>query len=181
MAGYGLLGSKFDYFKYPDGTHCLYKTFCATKFTTIGSMMVGTWEVLGTPKTVNNWQEVALFYPKWVVPGFSTGFVWGATVCFLAFERKKDDEYNYLAGGAAAGMMLGACRRSYSWGFYSTLFGGGLSWAWKYWNNMTNGLEMVPRKVFPTTGQWDAQWFHHYEKRPMIADPGPYDGSEDLQ
>jgi len=176
---YGLLGREFDYFKYPEGTHCIYKTFCTTKFTTLASVGWATWHVLGR-STAKTWQETALYYPQFVVPGVATGFMWGATVCFMANERKKDDEYNYMAGGMASGAMLGACRGSYSVGGYAMLLGGFFSYAWKYWKQTTNNLPMIPDNVYPTYGEWDSVWFHHYDKKTLIPDPGLYDGSEDL-
>ncbi|KAF2362375.1 hypothetical protein FHG87_006869 [Trinorchestia longiramus] len=107
--------SKYKYEDYPDGTHCVYKTACITRDTTLFGMVIGMFDVINISKP-SNIGGVLVRLPRYVVPGFCTGLVFGLTTCTLTQVRKKDDHYNYMWGGAAAGAVMGACKRSFAVG-----------------------------------------------------------------
>ncbi|XP_018015043.1 NADH dehydrogenase [ubiquinone] 1 alpha subcomplex subunit 11 [Hyalella azteca] len=102
---------KYSYDDYPDGTHCLYKTACVTKQTSLLALAMGTFDVINISKP-SNIGGALIRYPRYMVPGFFSGLVFGLTTCTLTQMRQKDDHFNYIVGAGSAGIVIGACRRS---------------------------------------------------------------------
>jgi len=104
---YGLVGRKFDYWLYPDGTNCAYKTFVTTK----------TGFFLGLPIAIFNWTNMGNAkamvdfvkpFPKRILPLTAAGFIFGSSACYSAALRGKDDIWNYTFAGAAGGTVMAA-------------------------------------------------------------------------
>lgn len=101
----------YGYFKHPDGEDLVGKMLYCNRITGAMGLGVAFLDVqlynkpksyLGALGRIAYWTGPAL--------GMSTAFV---AVAYIATNiRKKDDSWNYALGGAAAGSILGAFRKS---------------------------------------------------------------------
>jgi len=103
---YGLFGRNFDYWLYPDGTHCGYKTFISTKTGFFIGLPLAYFNACFYPaKQITDFLKP---FPRRILPLTATGFIFGTAACYSTALRGKDDCWNYLFAGAASGAVFGA-------------------------------------------------------------------------
>jgi len=103
---YGLFGRRFDYWLYPDGTHCGYKTLVTAKTGFFIGLPLAFWNACFYP--AKELRDYLKPFPRRILPLTATGLIFGTTSCYSTALRGKDDCWNYLLAGATSGAVFGA-------------------------------------------------------------------------
>lgn len=131
----------YEYYDTPDGTDYFKKLVSITKYVAPISIIVATHDVMlySHPK---GYGPIMARYLAYAGPalGMTAAFT---TATFLSANiRKKDDYWNYLAGGVASGSVYGAFRSSMMAGFKCSVAMSALVMIVKHSN--TEGYSLFP-------------------------------------
>ncbi|GAB0094631.1 NADH dehydrogenase [Sergentomyia squamirostris] len=99
------------YYKYPDGEDAFGKMLVANTYAGLSGLVISTYDVvmLSKPKGIGNIMAKYL-YNTGPLMGMASAFVMGSYTATKL--RGKDDSWNYAIGGALAGGVYGAWKRS---------------------------------------------------------------------
>ncbi|XDA76558.1 hypothetical protein R6Z07F_006702 [Ovis aries] len=104
-----------QYWDIPEGTECHRKTYAATSIGGASGLVVSAYSV--ALKTPTSFLEGVARTGRYTFTAAAIGAIFGLTSCISAQVREKpDDPLNYLIGGCAGGLTLGARTRSYGIG-----------------------------------------------------------------
>jgi len=105
----------YSFYDTPDGKDCEKKLFFATKYALGTSIIYSTYDVMFYAHTKGYGPTAARFaYNAFPFVGAAAAFT--SIACMGASLRKKDDYWNYIVGGAAAGGVVGAWKNKVSVG-----------------------------------------------------------------
>ncbi|KAK4288650.1 hypothetical protein Pmani_038328 [Petrolisthes manimaculis] len=94
------------YGDHPDGEQCLQKVIAISKYTALMGITSGTYDVLMYTKP-QGYHGALVQYVKSLVPIMVSGATFATITCAATTFRGKDDHFNYMLGGAAAGGIFG--------------------------------------------------------------------------
>ncbi|MXQ83902.1 hypothetical protein E5288_WYG002432 [Bos mutus] len=104
-----------QYWDIPEGTECHRKTYATTSIGGAAGLVVSAYSV--ALKTPTSFLEGVARTGRYTFTAAAIGAIFGLTSCISAQVREKpDDPLNYLIGGCAGGLILGARTRSYGIG-----------------------------------------------------------------
>ncbi|KAB0361283.1 NADH dehydrogenase [ubiquinone] 1 alpha subcomplex subunit 11 [Muntiacus reevesi] len=104
-----------QYWDIPEGTECHRKTYATTSIGGATGLVVSAYSV--ALKTPTSFLEGVARTGRYTFTAAAIGAIFGLTSCVSAQVREKpDDPLNYLIGGCAGGLTLGARTRSYGIG-----------------------------------------------------------------
>lgn len=96
-----------QYWDIPEGTECHRKTYAATSIGGAAGLVVSVYSV--ALKTPTSFLEGVARTGRYTFTAAAIGAIFGLTSCISAQVREKpDDPLNYLIGGCAGGLTLGA-------------------------------------------------------------------------
>uniref|UniRef100_A0AC11DPE2 NADH:ubiquinone oxidoreductase subunit A11 n=1 Tax=Ovis aries TaxID=9940 RepID=A0AC11DPE2_SHEEP len=96
-----------QYWDIPEGTECHRKTYAATSIGGASGLVVSAYSV--ALKTPTSFLEGVARTGRYTFTAAAIGAIFGLTSCISAQVREKpDDPLNYLIGGCAGGLTLGA-------------------------------------------------------------------------
>lgn len=114
---------KSQYYDSPEGTDAFGKIVATNKYAVLGGLAWGTIDVLMISKPKGYLPILARYaYNVGPMMGMASAFTLGTLVATNV--RGKDDRLNYFIGGACAGGVYGAWRRSFHAGAVAALFFG---------------------------------------------------------
>merc|ERR1711970_653325 len=106
---------KMGYTDHPDGEQCFHKMLICGKNAGLLGVVISTTDLLMISKPQGYVPAIGC-YNRGVVPLAAAGITFATVSCMSTNLRHKDDYYNYLFGGAAAGGILGVARKSFKVG-----------------------------------------------------------------
>lgn len=131
----------YKYFDTPDGEDVLQKLVAVLKPTSLVALGLSTIDVMLYSHPKGYLQTLGRYaYISAPILGMATVFV--ATTNMLTNLRKEDDRVNWMAGGAAAGAVVGVWRKSPQIGFAAAAAFAGVAAGKKFC--VQNGYEMFP-------------------------------------
>ncbi|KAI4583974.1 hypothetical protein MJG53_007253 [Ovis ammon polii x Ovis aries] len=157
-----------QYWDIPEGTECHRKTYAATSIGGASGLVVSAYSV--ALKTPTSFLEGVARTGRYTFTAAAIGAIFGLTSCISAQVREKpDDPLNYLIGGCAGGLTLGARTRSYGIGAAACAYMGltaalvkmGQLEGWKVFAEPKNPSRTYPHLTPPNPGL------------PPSAPPGP--------
>uniref|UniRef100_A0AAA9TVM0 NADH dehydrogenase [ubiquinone] 1 alpha subcomplex subunit 11 n=1 Tax=Bos taurus TaxID=9913 RepID=A0AAA9TVM0_BOVIN len=96
-----------QYWDIPEGTECHRKTYATTSIGGAAGLVVSAYSV--ALKTPTSFLEGVARTGRYTFTAAAIGAIFGLTSCISAQVREKpDDPLNYLIGGCAGGLILGA-------------------------------------------------------------------------
>lgn len=111
------------YWDIPDGTECHRKTYASTSISGAVGLIASAYSVALNPP--GSFLEGVARTGRYTFTAAAVGAMFGITSCVSAQVREKpDDPVNYLLGGCAGGLTLGARTHSYGIGAAACVYMG---------------------------------------------------------
>lgn len=110
-----------QYYDKPDGVDLAGKVIATTRPAFIAGSGFALWEIVLNSKLktdTKGFQAVAGRYLFWTVPIVGMAYTWTFATYGATKIRGKDDVWNYMIGGYAAGGILGMWTKSGCWGWF---------------------------------------------------------------
>lgn len=116
-----IFGKEYHYYDTPDGEDCLQKLGFLTKYCGVYGIILSSVDVLMYSHP-QGYPQILARYAAVTLPVMGMGAAFASTTCIATNFRKKDDIWNYYLGGAAAGAVAGAAKKSLKVGSYAAFF-----------------------------------------------------------
>merc|ERR1711970_1115982 len=133
---------KMGYTDHPDGEQCFHKMLVCGKNAGLVGVVASTYDLLMISKPQGYVPAIGC-YIRGTVPLAAAGVTFAVISCMATNLRHKNDYYNYLWGGAAAGGIIGVAKKSFKVGVPTAFFLGLAAVIFK--DSLDNKWEIFPK------------------------------------